>query len=326
MLLPPPFFMSWNPDEVTRDYAMAIALITHPDCELHDAGAGHPESPSRLRAILEHLRSAEIWGRLTPVEAPLADVERLYRAHDREYVDAVIAAEPTQGRVYLDPDTSMAPHSVNAALRAAGSVVKAVDLVMSGDADRAFCCVRPPGHHAETSRAMGFCLFDNVAVGARYAQDAHGVKKVAIVDFDVHHGNGTEDIFRKDSSVLYCSTFQHPFYPGSGANTRSDHIVNLPLSAGTDGPRFRAAFEERIMPALNAFEPELLFVSAGFDAHEEDPLAQLYLVEDDFAWATAKILEAAGTHARGRLVSTLEGGYSLPALGRSVEAHLQAML
>jgi len=305
---------------------MAIAFISHPDCELHDTGAGHPESPARMRAVLDYLPSREIWHHLTQHEAPLAGREELYRVHDKEYVDAVIAAEPSQGRVFLDPDTSMAPHSLNAALRAAGSVVKGVDLVMSGDTNKAFCCVRPCGHHAEVGRAMGFCLFNNVAVAARYAQDRYGLNKVAIVDFDVHHGNGTEDIFRSDPSVFFSSTFQHPFYPGSGADTRSDHIVNVPLPAGTRGDRFRGAFEERILPALDGFEPELVFISAGFDAHNDDPLAQLCLLEEDFAWATAKIKGVADAHAQGRLISVLEGGYSLPALARSVEAHLQAML
>jgi acetoin utilization deacetylase AcuC-like enzyme len=279
-----------------------------------------------MRAVLDYLPSREIWHHLTQHEAPLASREELYRVHDKDYVDAVIAAEPSQGRVFLDPDTSMAPHSLNAALRAAGSVVKGVDLVMSGDTNQAFCCVRPCGHHAEIGRAMGFCLFNNVAVAARYAQDRYGLNKVAIVDFDVHHGNGTEDIFRSDPSVFFSSTFQHPFYPGSGADTRSDHIVNVPLPAGTRGDRFRAAFEERILPALNGFEPELVFISAGFDAHNDDPLAQLCLLEEDFAWATEKIKGIAEVHAQGRLISVLEGGYSLPALARSVEAHLQAML
>jgi len=305
---------------------MGIAFISHPDCELHDTGAGHPESPARMRAVLDYLPGREIWQRLTQYEAPLASTEQLYRVHARDYVDAVIAAEPAEGRVYLDPDTSMAPHSLDAALRAAGSVIKAVDLVISGNTDQAFCCVRPCGHHAEVARPMGFCLFNNVAVGARYAQHQFGISRVAIVDFDVHHGNGTEDIFRNDPSVLFCSTFQHPFYPGSGADTRSDHIVNVPLAAGSRGDRFRAAFEEKILPALNDFEPELLFISAGFDAHDDDPLAQLCLLEEDFAWATRKVKEVANMHARGRLISVLEGGYSLSALGPSVEAHLQAML
>jgi acetoin utilization deacetylase AcuC-like enzyme len=305
---------------------MEIAFISHPDCELHDTGAGHPESPARVRAVLDYLPTREIWQQLTQHEAPLASREQLCRVHNKDYVDAVFAAEPSEGRVYLDPDTSMAPHSLNAALRAAGSVVKAVDLVMSDGPNHAFCCVRPCGHHAEVARPMGFCLFNNVAVGARYAQDQYGLKRVAIVDFDVHHGNGTEDIFRDDPSVFFSSTFQHPFYPGSGADTRSDHIVNVPLPAGTRGDRFRAAFEEQILPALNSFKPELLFISAGFDAHDDDPLAQLCLQEEDFAWATGKISEVADEFAQGRVVSVLEGGYSLPALARSVEAHLQAML
>jgi len=305
---------------------MGIAFISHPDCELHDTGAGHPESPARMRAVLEYLPTREIWQQLTQYEAPLATREQLYRVHDKDYVDAVIAAEPSQGRVYLDPDTSMAPHSLNAALRAAGSVVKGVDLVMSGETGQVFCCIRPCGHHAEIARPMGFCLFNNVAVGARYARDQFGLNRVAIVDFDVHHGNGTEDIFRNDRAVFFSSTFQHPFYPGSGADTRSDHIVNIPLPAGTRGDAFRAAFEARILPALNSFEPELLFISAGFDAHDDDPLAQLCLLEEDFAWVTGKIKRVADDHARGRLISVLEGGYSLPALARSVEAHLQAML
>lgn len=305
---------------------MGIAFISHPDCELHDTGAGHPESPARVRAVLDYLPTREIWHRLTQFEAPLADRELLYRVHNRGYVDAVIAAEPEEGRVYLDPDTSMAPHSLNAALRAAGSVVRGVDLVMAGDVDQAFCCVRPCGHHAEVARPMGFCMFNNVAVGARYAREQYGLNRVAIVDFDVHHGNGTEDIFRDDPSVFFSSTFQHPFYPGSGADTVSDHIVNVPLPAGTGGEAFRDAFRERILPALNSFEPELLFISAGFDAHDDDPLAQLCLLEEDFAWATGKIREVAEAHAWGRIVSVLEGGYSLPALARSVEAHLQAML
>lgn len=305
---------------------MAVAFVTHPDCELHDTGFGHPESPDRLRAVMDHLPTTGIWARLIPRQAPMAAREQLSRVHDQGYVDAVFAAAPTRGRVHLDPDTSMSPHSLNAALRAAGAPIGAVDLVMSGEADRAFCCVRPPGHHAEFRRSMGFCLFNNVAVGARHAQDRYGLKKVAIVDFDVHHGNGTEDIFRSDPSVLYGSTFQHPFYPGSGANTRSDHIFNVPLSAGTDGPGFRAAFEERILPVLDDFAPEFLFVSAGFDAHREDPLAQLFLSEDDFCWTTARIKEVADAHAQGRIVSVLEGGYNTVALARSVEAHLQAML
>jgi acetoin utilization deacetylase AcuC-like enzyme len=305
---------------------MGIAFISHSDCELHDTGIGHPESPARMRAVLDYLPGREIWQQLTQYEASLASRQQLYRVHDKDYVDAVFAAAPAEGRVYLDPDTSMAPHSLNAALRAAGSVVKGVDLVMSGEMDQAFCCVRPCGHHAEVARPMGFCIFNNVAVGARYAQDQFGLNKIAIVDFDVHHGNGTEEIFRSDPSVFFSSTFQHPFYPGSGAFTHSDHIVNVPLPAGTRGDRFRDAVEEQILPALNSFEPEIVFISAGFDAHDDDPLAQLCLSEEDFAWVTRKVKGVADEHAQGRLISVLEGGYSLSALARSVEAHLQAML
>jgi acetoin utilization deacetylase AcuC-like enzyme len=304
---------------------MGVAFITHPDCELHDTGFGHPESAERLRAVLDYLPTTKIWDRLLRHQAPLVTKRQLCRVHDEAYVDAVMAAEPNQGRVYLDPDTSMAPHSLNAALRASGAATRGVDLVMSGEADRAFCCIRPPGHHAGIRRAMGFCLFNNVAVGVRHVQDAYGLQKVGIVDFDVHHGNGTEDVFRSDPSVFYASTFQHPFYPGTGADTRSDHIVNVPLPAGTKGPDFRSAFEDRILPALDGFAPDFLFVSAGFDAHRDDPLAQFFLLEDDFAWTTARIKGVADSHAGGRIVSVLEGGYNTSALARSIEVHLQAM-
>ncbi|MEW8249119.1 MAG: histone deacetylase family protein [Candidatus Thiodiazotropha sp.] len=305
---------------------MATAFIHHRDCELHDPGAQHPESPARIRAINDYLPTSDIWDRLVRHEAPLASREQLCRAHDENYIDVVFSAAPSEGYVYLDPDTCMSPHSLNAALRAAGSVIKGIDLVYTGEADNAFCSVRPCGHHAETRRAMGFCMFNNVAVGACYAKDRYAAKRIAIVDFDVHHGNGTEDIFRHDPSVLFCSTFQHPFYPGSGADTRSDHIVNVPLPAGTSGAQFRDAFEGEIVPALNDFAPELVLVSAGFDAHENDPLAQLRLREDDYEWVTRRIREVADNSAQGRLVSVLEGGYSIASLGSCVEAHLKAML
>ncbi len=305
---------------------MGMAFVYHPDCELHDPGAHHPESPARIKAIMDYLPRTQIWNSLARHEAPLATRQQLYRAHDAAYVDAVYAAAPSEGYVYLDPDTCMSPDSLNAALRAAGSLVKAIDLVFSNEANPVFCCVRPCGHHAETRRAMGFCMFNNVAVGACYARDQYDVKKIAIVDFDVHHGNGTEDIFRNDASLLFCSTFQHPFYPGSGAETRSEHIVNVPLPAGSSGAEFREAFERRIVPALDEFAPELVLISAGFDAHENDPLAQLRLREDDYEWATRKVKEAADRHAQGRLVSVLEGGYGIASLGSCVEAHLKAML
>lgn len=305
---------------------MGLAFIYHPDCELHDPGAGHPESPARFRSVMDYLPTRRIWDKLDRTQAPLATQRQLCLAHDQSYVDTVFSVAPSAGHVYLDPDTCMSPGSLNAALYAAGSVVKGVDLVMSGKANRSFSCVRPCGHHAEMKRAMGFCMFNNVAVGACHARERYGLNRIGIVDFDVHHGNGTEDIFRDDASVLFCSTFQHPFYPGSGAETDSDHIVNVPLPAGTQGPRFRQAFEERIIPALQDFAPELLLISAGFDAHESDPLAQLCLHEDDYRWVTEKLKQLADSHAQGRLVSVLEGGYSLSALGPCVEAHLQALL
>jgi acetoin utilization deacetylase AcuC-like enzyme len=305
---------------------MDIALVYHPDCELHDPGANHPESPARFRVIMEHLATRSVWRRLKRYEAPFATRQQLCLAHDETYVDAIYSAAPSEGNVYLDPDTCMSLHSLNAARYAAGSVVKGIDLVMTDTAKHVFCCVRPCGHHAEMKRAMGFCIFNNVAVGACYARERYGLNKIAIVDFDVHHGNGTEDIFHGDPSVLFCSTFQHPFYPGSGAETRSDHIINVPLPAGTEGLEYRQAFEERVIPALKNFAPELLLISAGFDAHERDPLAQLCLVEDDFSWITKELKKVADSTAEGRLVSVLEGGYSLSSLGSCVEAHLEALL
>ena len=261
-------------------------------------------------------------------DAPLASREQLCRVHDAEYVEHIfqVAPEVDQDRVWLDPDTCMNPHSLSAALRAAGAVVLAVDLVMSGQSKAAFCNVRPPGHHAEHNKAMGFCIFNNIAVGAAHALHAHQLKKVAIVDFDVHHGNGTEDIFREVPEVLLCSTFQHPFYPHTGSNVVSDHIVNVPLSAGTNSQAFRTAVETHWLPKLETFQPELILISAGFDAHVEDDMASLCLVEQDFAWVTHEIKTIADKYAKGRIVSVLEGGYALSALGRSVAAHLDALL
>jgi len=233
---------------------------------------------------------------------------------------------PRTELVWLDPDTAMNPHSAEAALHAAGAAVLGVDLAMSGEAGCAFCNVRPPGHHAERGRAMGFCLFNNVAVGAAHALEEHALERVAILDFDVHHGNGTEDIFAGERRILFCSTFQHPYYPYSGTGACADNVVNVPLPAGTDGKVFRDAVTEHWLPRVEAFAPQLVMVSAGFDAHREDELAQLRLVEDDYAWVTTEIKRLADTHASGRIVSSLEGGYALGALGRSVVAHLNAML
>lgn len=303
-----------------------IGLVSHPDCALHEMGAGHPECPQRLDAIQDQLVASRIDIALRTYEAPLANREQLCLVHAPAYVDSIFAAAPQEGRQWLDPDTSMNPHSLNAALRAAGAVVKAVDLVMGGEEKAVFCSVRPPGHHAGRSQAMGFCIFNNVAVGAAWARHAHGVQRLAIVDFDVHHGNGTEDIFAGDPAVLMCSTFQHPFYPWTGADSAAANIINVPLAAGSGGAAFRAAVETHWLPALHAFRPQLLLVSAGFDAHIEDDMAELSLVEQDYAWVTGEIRQVADRYAQGRVVSTLEGGYALPALGRSVAAHLNALL
>lgn len=305
---------------------MTIAYISHQDCRLHDMGDGHPESPLRLAAISDQLISSRLDVLMQALDAPLATPEQLCLAHDSSYVDSVFNLAPRQGSIQLDPDTSMNPHSLNAALRAAGAVITAVDRVMSGENHAAFCCVRPPGHHAVHDRAMGFCIFNNIAIGAAHALKQYSLTRVAIVDFDVHHGNGTEDIFHDNPSVLLCSTFQHPFYPYSGSNTDSDNIINVPLPAGTDGKAFREAFELKIIPALESFEPELIFISAGFDAHIEDPLADFRLLEADYGWVTTAIRHIADRHAGGRIVSTLEGGYALSALGRSVAAHINALL
>jgi acetoin utilization deacetylase AcuC-like enzyme len=289
-------------------------------------GEHHPECPARLEAIQNRLISSGLDFVLLHHDAPLATREQLCRVHDSEFVEQIFAISPAEGHVRLDPDTGMNPHSLTAALHAAGAVVHGVDLVMSGQANSAFCCVRPPGHHAERDRAMGFCLFNNIAVGAAHALEAHGLERVAIVDFDVHHGNGTEDIFRDKPNVMFCSTFQHPFYPNTGVATDSDHIVNVPLAAGAGGSEFRAAVESHWLPKLEAFAPELVLVSAGFDAHAEDDIANLRLVERDFTWVTAEIKGIADRHAGGRIVSSLEGGYNLSALGRSVAAHISALL
>lgn len=305
---------------------MTIALISHLDCRLHDMGSGHPESPLRLDAINDHLISLRLDPMLERLDAPLATREQLARVHASHYIDTVYSTSPEHGLAELDPDTWMNKHTLNAALRAAGAVVLGVDRVMAGMNHVAFCSVRPPGHHAERHRAMGFCLFNNVAVGAAHALHAHGLERVAIVDFDVHHGNGTEHIFMDEPAVMFCSTFQSPFYPHSGTAPLPAHIVNVPLPAGTGSNEYRAAVSEKILPVLEDFRPQLVMFSAGFDGHLEDPLANFRLVEADYRWITAQVREIAETHANGRIVSTLEGGYALHALGRSVAAHLQALI
>lgn len=304
---------------------MPIAFITHPECSLHDMGSHHPECPARLRAVEDQLIASGLMNYLVHEEAPAATRDHLARVHDEDYIDAIEASVPSRGLVHLDPDTAMNPHTLNAAKRAAGAVILATDMVMGKKVRSAFCNVRPPGHHAERRRAMGFCLFNNVAVGAAHALEAHALERVAIVDFDVHHGNGTEDIFRDDPRVLMVSTFQHPFYPYSGADSGSPHMVNIPLSAYSAGDRFRAAVTDHWLPALERFKPQMIFISAGFDAHRDDDMASLCLVEADYAWVTAQIKAVAERHADGRIVSALEGGYDLPALGRSAMNHIKVL-
>ncbi len=304
---------------------MDTAIISHPECLGHDMGALHPECPARLTAIDDQLIASGLVNYLRHEEAPLVTREQLLRVHGDGHVDGIITKSPATGIVHLDPDTAMGPRSLAAAMRAAGAAVRATDLVLEGGLARAFCNVRPPGHHAQRNRAMGFCLFNNVAVAAAHALEQYGLERVAIVDFDVHHGNGTEDIFRDDERVLMVSTFQHPFYPYSGVEGRSERMVNVPLAAYSTGREFRAAVEREWLPALEHFRPQMLFVSAGFDAHRDDDMGSLGLVEADYAWVTQVLVDVAERHARGRIVSVLEGGYELHALGRCVATHLKVL-
>jgi acetoin utilization deacetylase AcuC-like enzyme len=303
----------------------ATAFISHADCSRHDMGTHHPECPERLAAIDDALIAGRIADYLVPYDAPRASDEQLLRVHPRPYVEAIQSAAPSHGIVHLDPDTAMSPGTLDAALRAAGAGVLATDLVVGGRHANAFCSVRPPGHHATRTRAMGFCIFNNIAVAAKHALEQHGLERVAIVDFDVHHGNGTEAIFADDPRVLMVSTFQHPFYPYSGTEDPAPNMVNVPLPAGTGSDGFRKAVEEAWMPALEAFAPQMVFFSAGFDAHVEDDMAMLRLVDGDYAWVTRQVKRVADRFAHGRIVSMLEGGYALSALGRSVVQHLRAL-
>jgi acetoin utilization deacetylase AcuC-like enzyme len=307
---------------------MSTLLITHPACLNHLTPPGHPERPDRLRAI-ERALEAEKFQTLARAQAPMAALEIVALCHPMDYVTEVRGATPSEGMVRLDADTSMSPGSFEAALRAVGGAVLAVDEVFSKKAANAFVATRPPGHHAETARPMGFCLFDNAAIAARYAQTRHGVTRAAIVDFDVHHGNGSQEIFWADRSVMYCSTHQMPLFPGTGAVGETgdfNTIVNAPLRPGDGGDAFHAAFENRVLPRLREFAPELIVISAGFDAHMRDPLANLNLAEADFAWATQKIMEIADHCGGGRVVSLLEGGYDLEALANSAAAHVIALM
>jgi acetoin utilization deacetylase AcuC-like enzyme len=307
---------------------MTTLLLSHPACLDHLTPMGHPERPDRLRAIERALEHEKFQG-LAREQAPMASLETIALAHPMDYVEQVREASPKEGMVRIDADTTMSPGSLEAALRAAGGAVQAVDEVFAKKAVNAFVATRPPGHHAETATPMGFCLFNNAAIAARHAQKVHGAERVAIVDFDVHHGNGSQDIFWNDATVMYCSTHQMPLYPGSGAVSERgarDTIVNAPLRPGDGGDQFREAMETTILPRLESFGPDLIVISAGFDAHMRDPLANLNLLEPDYTWVTQKLMELADRHSSGRVVSLLEGGYDLEGLAKSVAAHVTALM
>jgi len=303
-----------------------LAIISHANCLLHDAGANHPENADRLHAINNQIIMSGLEFVIRNYDAPKATVDQISLAHDRDYVERVIAMSPTEGSVEIDGDTVMSPHTLDAALRAAGSGVLGVDLIMKDEANPIFCSVRPPGHHAEYGKAMGFCLFNNIAVAAAHALDKYGFERIAIVDFDVHHGNGTEDIFKDDKRVLFCSSFQHPFYPHTGHDSDTKNLVDVPLPSGTDGPAFREAITQHWLPALERFKPQFLFISAGFDAHVLDDMSNLNLTEADYGWITEELCNIANKQADGRILSMLEGGYEPGALARSVVRHLNALI
>jgi len=301
------------------------AWISHPECRLHEMGEGHPECPERLDAISDHLLSTGLMALLVPYDAPKATLEQLSRAHASLYVQEIIAAAPRAGYLQLDPDTAMNAYSLSAALHAAGAAVLATDLVLDREVSRAFCSVRPPGHHATRHQAMGFCIFNNVAVGIRHALDVRGLERVALVDFDVHHGNGSEDILAGDERVLMVSTFQSGLYPFSGEEALAANMRNVGLPAGATGEALRRAFAEVWAPAIDAFEPQAIYISAGFDAHRADDMAGLRWVEEDYAWVTRELAALSARHCEGRIVSCLEGGYHLFHLARSVAAHVREL-
>jgi acetoin utilization deacetylase AcuC-like enzyme len=307
---------------------MTTALLTHPACLLHDNGPGHPEQPARLQAILAELQKPAFHA-LKTIEAPLATRAEIARVHERAYIDTALALVPKAGRISLDGEISLGPASGEAALRASGAVIAAVDSVLKGESITAFCAVRPPGHHADASSASGFCLFNNIAIGAMHALTAHPIQRIAIVDFDVHHGNGTQAWAEGHEEILFLSSHQFPLWPGSGhAEDKGplNNIINMPLAPGSDGQGFRSVMERIAWPALIAFQPELIMISAGFDGHRLDPLANLQLIEEDFAWITAELGRLADRFCNGRIVSTLEGGYNIEALARSAAAHVAALM
>jgi len=303
---------------------MTTAYISHSDFLKHEMGSHHPECPERIQAIEDQLILSRVDSFLKRIEPPLATTEQLELVHSAEHVDYVTGHAPTSGYFMLDGDTIMDPDTLTVSLRAAGAAIAGVDAVMKGEVENAFCAIRPPGHHAEPTRSMGFCVFNNIAIAARYAMSEYGIERVAIIDFDVHHGNGTEAAFYNDPRILMCSFFQHPFYPYSGLE-HSDNMVNMPMPASTKGDVVRKVIAETWLPRLKAFQPELILISAGFDAHREDDLGQMGLVEDDYVWITQRLKEVANESANGRIVSCLEGGYNLSALGRSVVAHVKAL-
>lgn len=304
---------------------MSLVLISHPQCGLHDVGDEHPESPDRLHAINDRLIASGLDFVINKAQPEKASKEQLYLAHTQHYVDQIFAATPEHGLVQLDPDTQMMPRSLDAALYAVGANVMAVDMVMQGAAQQAFCAVRPPGHHAEKDKAMGFCIFNNIAVAAAYAMQHYGLARIAIIDFDVHHGNGTENIFFDDQRVLFCSSFEYPFYPYN-VGPGNEHILNLPLPAGTHSEDFQQAVSEQWLDKIDAFAPQLIFISAGFDGHYEDDMAHFNLVETDYHWITQALKKIANKHCAGKMISSLEGGYALSALGRSVAVHIKGMM
>ncbi|MBT9475622.1 MAG: histone deacetylase family protein [Polaromonas sp.] len=305
---------------------MLPAYITHADCARHEMGADHPECPERLGAINDMLLVKGLLDYMSPYDAPLATLEQLGRAHASRYVTELLDASPVTGYHRVDPDTEMNPFTTTAALRAAGAAVLATDLVLSGEAPTAFCCVRPPGHHAERGAAMGFCFFNNVAVGIRHALAAHGLQRVALIDFDVHHGNGSEDIFRGDERVLMCSIFEQGIYPFTGDNATGANMVNVGLPSRSGSDKFRDAVSQHWLPALDAFAPELIYISAGFDGHREDDMGNIGLLESDYAWVTQQLMTVARRHCQGRVISCLEGGYMLSPLARSAAAHIQVLI
>jgi len=304
---------------------MRTAYITHDDCLKHDMGVDHPECPARMHAIKDQLIASGLLDFLSHYEAPKASKAQLARVHNSDYIDSIFHQSPQSGLMQIDDDTAMNPHTLSAALHAAGAVIKGVDLVMSGEMQNAFCNIRPPGHHAGRAGASGFCIFNNVAIAAAHAIESYGLQRVAIADFDVHHGDGTEDIFHDDPRVMLCSTFRHPYYPYCGADSSNDHIINVPLAAGTGSQEFRTAITEQWLPALERFQPQLLLISAGFDAHWEDDMGGLALREKDYLWLTEALKDIAQRHANGRIVSALEGGYALHALGRCAMVHIKSL-